>query len=104
MGGLMLRKTSTLGSAKRKRRTPPAFSASGKRKRIECGMRNRRRNKLGTANRKSGRYAKATLAVLFPRHEQVTELRRWERLLGVEILIGDEALKRFRNEPAIATT
>jgi hypothetical protein len=42
-----------------------------------------------------GRYAKAALAVLFARREQEEELRRWGRLLGVEILIGDETLRRF---------
>ena len=49
-----------------------------------------------------GRYAQATLAVLFPKAEP--ELRRWGRFLGVEILVGDEALKRFRNAPACTAT
>lgn len=37
-----------------------------------------------------GRYASATLAVLKPRPEQVPELRRWEKLLGVRVLIGEQ--------------
>ena len=40
-----------------------------------------------------GRYAKATLAVLFVEGQQEKELRRWGDLLGVEILIGDEVVK-----------
>jgi hypothetical protein len=37
-----------------------------------------------------GRYASAILAVLNVRNEQTDQLRRWGRLLGVRILIGNE--------------
>ena len=40
-----------------------------------------------------GRFAKATLAILFATEPQAVNLRRWGRLLGVEILIGPEILQ-----------
>lgn len=42
-----------------------------------------------------GRFARAVLAVLFTRPEQVVELRRWERLLNVTVLMGDEIFQKF---------
>mgnify|MGYP000134864337 CR=1 FL=1 len=40
-----------------------------------------------------GRFAKATLAILLASEPQAVELRRWGRLLGVEVLIGPEILR-----------
>jgi len=37
-----------------------------------------------------GRFAGATLALLGSRNDQIAELRRWSRLLGVRVLIGEE--------------
>jgi len=39
-----------------------------------------------------GRFAKATLAILFATEPQAVNLRRWGRLLGVQVLIGQEIL------------
>jgi hypothetical protein len=40
-----------------------------------------------------GKYALATLVLLFPNEGQIAEYRRWERLLNVRILLGDELEK-----------
>lgn len=40
-----------------------------------------------------GRYAQAALAVLSPRSEQIADLRRWGKLLSVEVLLGDDVVR-----------